>query len=175
MSKKHHQKQSTTMKQTSRLSLLWEFVYLSRVLYPRVVVKSPSKILIETATHKKAEQLEALAQELAESIAKLNQITRLRKGVTIIYSTKEDHLNALSLIKEQINPSTMIYRGALEAHRAIQKYYSNQSFTARELMERTGYSKSETNRHLKRLQYYNLIEQRTGGYRNRGYLYQLQR
>jgi DNA-binding MarR family transcriptional regulator len=161
------------MKQTSRLDLLWEFVYLSRVLYPKVVVKSPSKILIETATKKKAEQLAALAQELAESIAKLNQITRLRKGVTMIYSTKEDHLNALCLIKEQLNPSTMIYRGALEAYRAIQKYYANQSFSARELSERTGYSKSETNRHLKRLEYYNLIKRTSGGYRNRGFLYEL--
>ena len=161
------------MKQTSRLALLWEFVYLSRVLYPKVVVQSPSKQLIEKATNKKAEQLEELAQELAGSIAKLNQITRLRKGATIIYSTKEDHLNALSLIKEQINPSTIIYRGALEAYRAIQRHYAKESFTARELMERTGYSKSETNRHLKRLEYYNLIKRSAGGYKNRGYLYHL--
>ena len=160
------------MMEMTRAEVLRELVVLLKLLYPQVVVKNPRIKLLERATHARGAETLQLAWELTEGITRLNQCFRLRKGARQIESTREDNLNALSLLKEYINPLSLEYRGAVATYRVIVRNYSEETFTQREVRKHSGYSKTETSRQMRILLRYNVIEI-TGGQRNRGYVYRL--
>ena len=153
----------------NRSHLLRELVILVRLLYPRTIVKNPRKKLLERAT-KNHQELTELAEELAEAIAKLNQCYRLRKGITIIEISREDNLNALALLVEQLNPESFWYQGIVETYRAIQRYYASKPFTSTELREQTGIAKTTLHHHIEILLQYGILK-KEGGTKHKGYTY----
>jgi predicted HTH transcriptional regulator len=155
----------------TRLLLYKELVLLCRLLYPRIKVRNPRKRLLERATKDQSKELQQLSYDLTEAIALLNQCFRLRKGITQIESSREDNLNALALLVEQLNPDTLRQKSSLESLRAIQRYFPESSFTQRELRLKTGLKKTSMARHINTLLHYGLIEQTAGS--QRGYRYRL--
>ena len=153
----------------NRSHLLRELVILVRLLYPRTITKNPRKKLLERAT-RSHQELTELAEELAEAIAKLNQCYRLRKGVTIIETSREDNLNALALLVEQLNPESFWYKGIVETYRMIQRYYPYQPFTSNGLRKKTGIPKTTLHHHIKVLLDYGIIKEE-GKDKKNGYTY----
>ena len=155
----------------NRSHLLWELVILVRLLYPRTITKNPRRKLLERAT-KNHKELTELAEELAEAIAKLNQCYRLRKGITIIETSREDNLNALALLVEQLNPESFWYKGIVETYRMVQRYYQDKPFTSNGLRKQTGIPKTTLHHHIKVLMDYGIIKQE-GKNQTQGYTYSL--
>jgi DNA-binding MarR family transcriptional regulator len=155
----------------TRFILCKELVLLSRLLYPRIRVHNPRKRLLERATRDQSKEIQEISYELTEAISKLNQCFRLRKGVTQIESSREDNLNALALLVEQLNPETLGQKGSLETYRAIRRHFPGTDFSQKEIRLKTGLKKTSTARHINTLLHYGLIEQ-TGG-NQRGYTYRL--
>lgn len=156
----------------TRIELLREVAAAIKLLYPIVYTINPRERLIELATQKTDKEINILAHELVHTITVLNQSFRVRKGVKTLKSSREDNLNALSLLVEKINPEILKYKGVKRSYRCIRDNYAGKSFTQKELREQNGYGKTSTGYHINKLLEYDIIKI-TRGYKNRGYWYRL--
>lgn len=156
----------------TRLELLREIVVSIRLLYPHTRTRNPRARLIDLATRNREPAVINLAHDLVHVITVLNQCFRVRKGITIIESSREDNLNAMSLLVENINPEIIKYKGVRASYRCIKEKFGGIRFTQKELRNLNGYGKTGTSRHLNKLKEYEII-QISGGHKNRGYIYSL--
>lgn len=130
--------------------------------------------------------LKELSQGIAKQLDNKNQqlFTRLVHSLTLLnhtyrvfteegyLSTKEDVLNAASLLQLSINPESMLFFRTQLIYWEIQQHYPLEEFTVRNLSNRLGINKKTMSRHIIALRNVGHIKHIRTGLRNTFY-YQL--
>lgn len=153
---------------------LTEF-YLSVIrMYPDIRTESPFRRIDLPVLENHRKQLQKLLEMLTHAHTVLNSIYRLKDERGIYQGTREDYVNALSMLK----PLAKLYK----SHRSelekditalIRGFYKpGELFTRRELGEVLNYSKTHTTRIIKLLEERGSIV-KAGGFKNKGYQYML--
>lgn len=153
---------------------LTEFYFSVIRMYPDIRTESPFTRIDLPVLEGHRKQLNELLEMLTHAHTVLNITYRQKDKSGIYMSTREDYVNALSMLK----PLAQLYK----SHRnkiendiiALIKQFCRpgELFTRRELGEVLNYSKTHTTRIIKLLEERGLIV-RAGGFKNTGYKFML--
>jgi hypothetical protein len=151
---------------------LVELVLLIEGFYPHIKIKNPYKNLL--IKYLPPEQKHYwLAEQLTEAQVRLRHLNRYCNSKGAYVAEREDVLAALQLMKPLLRPELLLSSSERELYLFIRKKIGRgKIFTRKQLQEMLSQSKSHTHRQLRSLIAIELIE-KAGGYRNRGYYYQL--
>jgi Fic family protein len=151
---------------------LTELVLLIEGFYPHIQVKNPyHKLIIK---YLPADQRQYwLAEQLTEAQVRLQHLHRYCNSKGAYVAEREDVLAALQLMKPLLRPELLLSSSERELYLFISKKIGRgKIFTRKQLQEMLSQSKSHTHRQLRSLLALELVV-KAGGYRNRGYFYQL--
>lgn len=154
---------------------LLAFILHVRQRYPQLKSYNPHKADFQLPKTVYDERTEALFDQLVHCMTVINQLYRVNRGEEELQSSYEDMLAAVAWMEHLLNPALAMSRSALTAYQKLCQQLSPKAvFTARQLREWTGYSKTQSHRILAELGQLKLI-QKLGGHKNRGYYYELKK
>jgi hypothetical protein len=152
---------------------LTELVLLIEGFYPHIQVNNPYKKLIIKHLPKEDQKQYWLAEQLIEAQVRLRHLNRYCNNKGMYVAEREDVVAALQLMKPLLRPELLLSKAEKELYLFISKKIGRgKIFTRKQLQDMLCQSKSHTHRQLRSLIAIELIE-KAGGYRNRGYYYQL--
>jgi hypothetical protein len=128
--------------------VLERFCSLVAILYPTTKVILPRERLIKLALRDRRD-LEPLAKNVCEAVAKLNQIHRVRKKITTIEASREDMLNGLSLCLPLLNIQNIHQnKEAIKTYEILYLTYGTDVFNYRQVMKELGIAKTTFHNHV---------------------------
>lgn len=152
---------------------LVELVLLIEGFYPHIRIKNPYHKLIIKYLPKEEQGHCWLAEQLTEAQVRLQHLHRYCNSKGMYVAERADVLAALQLMKPLLKPELLLSKSERALYLFISKRIGRgKIFTRKQLQEMLSQSKSHAHRQLKSLLALELVE-KAGGYRNRGYYYQL--
>ena len=159
----------------ARLSnLLADLTVIMLRIYPELTTVNPVKTGSLPVTGNQYQRLSKLLKMLIHVSTLTNKTYRMKDKGGCYISEKADYINALSLMKDLVSyyhVKKVVYEHELVA--LIDTHYTDgETFTARDLQELTGFSRSYIKLFVRMLRDRAIIV-RAGGNRKSGYLYRL--
>jgi hypothetical protein len=159
--------------QEKQYQQLVELVLLIEGFYPHIKIKNPYKNLLIKYLPKEEQRQYWLAEQLTEAQVRLKHLSRYCNSKGVYVAEREDVVAALQLMKPLLRPELLLSSSERELYLFISKKIGRgKIFTRKQLQDMLAQSKSHTHRQLNSLLALELVV-KAGGYRNRGYFYQL--
>ena len=133
---------------------------------------NPHKEISNEILSKLPESHRPLFTRIVHSITLLNHLQRVHHLDKGYESTREDVLNAASLLQLSFNPENMLYLKTKMVYWALEEFYGTEEFTAREASLRLVVNHNTLKKHLMALRNVGYVAHVRTGKRNT-YFYQL--
>ncbi len=111
---------------------LYRLVALVRELHPNQRSENPYQAQMQSYVHQMDVEEQILLHNLIHSLTLLNAPSR-KKEKQVLYSTQNDNLNALELMK---NPEEKLNLQALEMYQQLEQNFGYEPFTKEEALEK---------------------------------------